>query len=57
VLSMLTSLQTAEASELTPARELGDFTMRLSADLNQLSEVLTRVYFAHAAAPRQMSPR
>jgi uncharacterized alpha-E superfamily protein len=57
VLSMLTSLQTAEASELTSPRELSDFTMRLSADLNQLSEILTRVYFAHAAAPRQMAPR
>ena len=62
-LGMLTAVQTAEAAELAPFDEPGnvaefnDFTLRLSADLNQLSETLTRVYFAHAAAPRQMSLR
>lgn len=60
-LSMLTSIQLTDASELARAdelerlTELDAFTERLSEDLGALSEVLTRVYFTHAVRSRQLT--
>ena len=60
-LSMLTSIQLAEASELIRADENGEltdldqFTQRLAADLMLLSETLARVYFTHAVRTRQLT--
>jgi uncharacterized alpha-E superfamily protein len=62
-LSMLTSIQLAEASELVQADKLDhlaaleDFTEQLSEDLGMLSEVLTRVYFTHAVRSRPLTGR
>jgi uncharacterized alpha-E superfamily protein len=62
-LSMLTSIQLAEACELIHADadgrlvELDQFTDRLLADLLSLSDTLARVYFTHAATPRQLTGR
>src|ERR1035438_8727987 len=62
-LSMLTSIQLAEASELIRADEDGQlsdleqFTARLTADLASLSEILSRVYFTHAVKSRQLDGR
>lgn len=61
VLSMLTSIQLAEASELIRTDEDGrladleQFTSRLTADLASLSETLSRVYFTHAVKSRQLT--
>ena len=60
-LSMLTSIQLAEASELIRVDEVGrladleSFTTRLTADLVSLSEILSRVYFTHAVKSRQLT--
>jgi hypothetical protein len=60
---MITSLQLADAGELvTPGdtnrlTALDQLTARLTDDLALLSEALTRVYFTHAVASRQLSPR
>ena len=60
-LSMLTAIQLAEAAELVRTdeadrlAELDQFTERLSNDLTALSGVLSRVYFTHAVAHRQLS--
>ncbi len=62
-LSMLTSLQLADAGELvTPGENnrlngLEELTARLTEDLGLLSEALTRVYFTHAVASHQLSAR
>ncbi len=62
-LSMLTSLQLADAVELAAPGEsnrlnaLDDLTVRLADDLGLLSELLTRLYFTHAVASRQLLPR
>jgi uncharacterized circularly permuted ATP-grasp superfamily protein/uncharacterized alpha-E superfamily protein len=62
-LSMLTSIQLAEASELIHADALGrlaaldQFTGRLLADLLSLSDALARVYFTHAVPSRQLTGR
>lgn len=62
-LGLLAAVQLADATELAkhgdaerPA-DLLAFLTRLTSDLIVLSEVLTRVYFAHALASRQMSLR
>ena len=63
VLSMLTSLQLADAGELVTPGEgnrlnaLDELTVRLEENLALLSEALTRVYFTHAVASRQLSQR
>ena len=60
-LSMLTAIQLAEAAELVRTdeaerlAELDQFTERLFNDLTMLSGVLSRVYFTHAVAHRQLS--
>ncbi len=60
-LSMLTQIQMAEASELIRVdadgrlTDLDDFTARLTTDLTMLSEILSRVYFTHAANARQLT--
>jgi len=62
-LSMLSSLQLADAGELVTPGEgnrlngLDELTVRLTDDLALLSEVLSRLYFTHALASRQLSPR
>ena len=60
-LSMLTSIQLAEASELIQADKTGrladldEFTERLTTDLTMLSEILSRVYFTHAVKSRRLT--
>ena len=60
-LSMLTSIQLAEAAELAHPDEDGSlpeldrFTAQLVADLMALSDTLARVYFTHAVRSRQMT--
>jgi len=60
-LSMLASIQLAEASELIRAGEDGrladleQFTARLTTDLTMLSEILSRVYFTHAVKSRPLT--
>jgi uncharacterized circularly permuted ATP-grasp superfamily protein/uncharacterized alpha-E superfamily protein len=62
-LSMLTSLQLADAGELVTPGEgnrlhaLEDLIVRLEENLALLSEALTRVYFTHAVTSRQLSQR
>jgi uncharacterized circularly permuted ATP-grasp superfamily protein/uncharacterized alpha-E superfamily protein len=62
-LGLLTSVQLAEAAELMRCGEadrlndLDEFTMRLDSDLGLLAQTLMRVYFTHAVASRQLSPR
>jgi uncharacterized alpha-E superfamily protein len=62
-LSMLTSIQLAEASELIHTdedgrlTELDHFTERLMTDLLSLSNTLARVYFTHAVTSRQLTGR
>ncbi len=63
VLSMLTSIQLAEAAELIRTDEEGrledldEFTGRLLSDLLSLSDTLARVYFTHAVRSRQLTGR
>jgi uncharacterized circularly permuted ATP-grasp superfamily protein/uncharacterized alpha-E superfamily protein len=60
-LSMLTTIQLAEASELAHPDEdgrlpeLDRFTERLVEDLMALSDTLARVYFTHAVTSRRMT--
>ncbi len=62
-LGLLASVQMAEAHELTKANGSGQLesletlTAKLLADLLLLSETLTRVYFTHAVASRQLASR
>lgn len=56
-LSLITSVQLAEASELLQPGVLDEFTSRLDSELAQLVEALMRVYFTHAVTSRQLSPR
>jgi uncharacterized circularly permuted ATP-grasp superfamily protein/uncharacterized alpha-E superfamily protein len=62
-LSMLTSIQLAEAAELIQTGEdgrmtdLDEFTDRLLTDLLTLSDTLARVYFTHAVPQRRLSGR
>jgi hypothetical protein len=52
-LSLITSVQLAEAKELVNLSDLDRFTARLEADLKLLSDTLTRVYFAQQAGHAQ----
>jgi uncharacterized alpha-E superfamily protein len=60
-LSLLTALQLTEVRELVRTDSIGRWAnletllKRMTADLRQLSEVLTRSYFNHAIASRQLS--
>ena len=56
-LSLLTAVQLADVRELVRADEKTRDALfgRLQADLNVLSETLTRAYFSHAAQSRQMA--
>jgi uncharacterized alpha-E superfamily protein len=52
-LSLLTSVQLAEAKELVNLHDLDRFTARLDADLKLLSDTLTRVYFTQQTGRAQ----
>jgi uncharacterized alpha-E superfamily protein len=52
-LSLLTSVQLAEARELVNLPDLDRFTVRLDADLKLLSDTLTRVYFTQQTGRAQ----
>jgi uncharacterized alpha-E superfamily protein len=60
-LSLLTAVQLTEVRELVRTDAAGRWAnletllSRLAADLRQLSEMLTRSYFNHAVASRQLS--
>ena len=62
-LGMLAAVQTSEAHELAKANDEGHLssldtlTSKLIADLLMLSETVTRVYFTHAIASRQLASR
>jgi uncharacterized circularly permuted ATP-grasp superfamily protein/uncharacterized alpha-E superfamily protein len=62
-LGLLTAVQLVDIRELTrpgsPAAspELDNLLARLTADLNKLSDTLTRAYMSHAAESRQMGAR
>ena len=55
-LSLITSVQLAQTSDLVKLPYLDEFTARLEADLCLLSESLTRVYFTHQL-PAQAQPQ
>ncbi|MDQ1471391.1 MAG: hypothetical protein QOJ99_2871, partial [Bryobacterales bacterium] len=46
-LSLITSVQLAETTELVKLPRLDEFTARLDADLSLLSDMLSAVYFSH----------